>query len=324
MAGSSDRNRVSRRKLLLGAGAAGATALAGCSGGNGGGLSGSVKVAGSSTVYPISSAFAEEFQKKHSNVDISVSSTGTGAGFSNYFCVGKTDINDASRPIKDSEVQKCKSNDVNPVEFQIATDALTVVAHPEADFLDCLSFDELREIWGPGNPPQKWSDVRSEWPDKTMNLYGPSSASGTFDFFTEHVMGEEGKHRSDYQGTEKDNVIVQGVSGDKYAMGYLGFAYYVDNKDKLKGVPIKSPDSGNCVKPTFESAKAGKYPLSRPLFIYVAKESLKEKAVREFVEYYLKNSSSEIVRQVGYVPVTEETKQQNLDKFDKAVSEVTK
>ncbi|WP_435182058.1 PstS family phosphate ABC transporter substrate-binding protein [Halorussus sp. AFM4] len=341
---SADNTTVSRRKLLATSGVAGTLALAGCMGGSGsegtteGGdqsakqdsgtkqeqsnsISGSVNIAGSSTVFPISQALAEEFQKEHNKASVSVSSTGTGGGFANYFCVGKTDINDASRPIKQSEKEKCKNNGVTPVEFQVATDALTVVVNQEADWVDCLSFKELQKIWGPDNSAQKWSDVRSEWPDKELNLYGAASTSGTFDFFTETVMGEEGKHRSDYQGTEKDNTIVQAVQGDQYAMGYFGFAYYIENKDSLKGVAVKNENT-SCTKPTFKTAKAGKYPLSRPLYIYVAKESLKDKTVQEFVRYYIEKSKTDLVKQVGYVPVTDKKAQANLDKLDKVINEV--
>lgn len=325
----SSTNSLSRRTFLVGAGSTGAAALAGClgSGGGGGGedgLSGSVNIAGSSTVYPISTALAEEFQKKHSGVQVSVSSTGTGGGFSNFFCVGKTDINDASREIQQSEVQKCKKNDVTPLEYQIATDALTIVVSKEADWIDCISFEELRKIWGPGDAPQKWSDVNPEWPDEEMNLYGAASTSGTFDFFTETVMGEEGKHRSDYQGTEKDNTIVNAVSKDKYAMGYFGFAYYTENQDKLKGVKVtdKSGDA-KCVPPTVETAKSGKYPLSRPLFIYVKKEALSGEAVRKFTRYYLKQSKTDLVKQVGYVPVTDSKAKENLADLESAIKDAS-
>ncbi|MFB6134264.1 MAG: PstS family phosphate ABC transporter substrate-binding protein [Halanaeroarchaeum sp.] len=315
---------VTRRKFLAGVGAAGATAIAGCGGGGGGStLSGLIQIAGSSTVFPISQRLTELFKKKHSEVSLSVKSTGTGAGFSNFFCKGRTDINDASRPIQPSEKQLCQKNDVEPVEFQIATDALTVVTSNNNDWVDCLSFEELREIWGPKKPvPQQWSDVHSKWPNKDMHLYGASTASGTFDFFTEKVMGEEGAHRQDYQQTEHDNTIVTGVSGDRYAMGYFGFAFYVENKDKLTALGIKKGD-GKCIKPSFETAKTGKYPLSRPLFIYVAKSALEEEAVRKFVRYYIKKSKTETIRKIGYVPVTEKTASQNLKKLDRVVNEVT-
>lgn len=277
-------------------------------------LSGEVRIAGSSTVYPISMAMAEEFFKKHSDVRIPVSSTGTGGGFSNFFIPGKTDINDASRKIKESELKKCRANDIEPVEFQIAIDAVTIVANKNADWVDCMTVNELAQIWGPKNPPQKWNEVRPEWPDKEFELYGAASTSGTFDYFTENIIGKADAHRSDYQATEHDNTIVQGVKGSKYALGYFGFAYYEQNKDDLKAIAV---DSGQgCVKPTKKNAQEGNYqPLSRPLFIYVSKESLKRPVVREFIEFYMRQSGSQLMSQVGYVPVPDEVIEQNLQKL---------
>lgn len=303
--------------------------MAGCTGGGGDGgsgdsLSGEVRIAGSSTVFPISRALSKEFQKKHPDVSIPVSSTGTGAGFSNFFCPGKTDINDASRPITEQERQICKSNGVTPIRFQIAIDALSVVVHPEADWVDCLTFDQLKTIWGPSEPvPQQWSDVKDSWPNEPLHLYGPTSASGTFDYFTERVIGEEGSHRPDYQGTEHDNNIVTAVAGDRYAMGYLGFAYYVDNQDKIKGLGIDGPDTEACVKPSFQTAKSGRYPLARPLYIYVAESALERKVVREFVRFYIERSATDLIRQIGYVPVTQSTKKENLEKLESAIERVT-
>ncbi|WP_435182065.1 phosphate ABC transporter substrate-binding protein PstS family protein [Halorussus sp. AFM4] len=336
------KTNTSRRQFLTASGAAGATMLTGSAvvGAQDDTLSGKVQIAGSSTVYPITTALAEEFEKQHNNITISVSSTGTGGGFANFFCAGKTDINDASRPIQQKEIEQCRGNDIQPVEFQVATDALTVVVNNEADWVDCVTFAELREIWGPGDPPQKWSDVRSEWPNKELNLYGAASTSGTFDFFTETVMGEEGKHRSDYQGTEKDNTIVQAVQGDQYAMGYFGFAYYISNKDSLKALSITNNESeqttaqtttasstttssateAKCVPPTFQTARSGQYPLARPLFIYVKQSSLSEEAVREFTRFYLEKSDSDLIKQVGYVPVSTKTSKQNLQKLQNITS----
>ncbi len=295
--------------------------LGACGGGQDAGqseqkLSGEVKIAGSSTVYPISTAVAEEYSKRHAGVDVSVSSTGTGGGFENFFCEGKTDINDASRPIKDSEVKACRENGVEPIELRVATDALTVVVNNDNDWAQCMTVEELRTVWRPEDPARTWSDVRSGWPNKEIELYGAASTSGTFDYFTETVIGEEDAHRSDYQPTEHDNVIVQAVSGSKHAMGYFGFAYYSQNTDRVKAVAV---DDGNgCVKPSLQNAQDGDYtPLSRPLFIYVSKASLQnKKQVRDFVRYYLEKTSTKLIEQVGYVPVNDPVKQENLGKLE--------
>lgn len=282
-------------------------------------LSGEVKIAGSSTVFPIATAMAEEFRKIHPNVKIPVSSTGSGGGFSNFFCPGKTDINNASRPIKPEELKHCYDNGVNPVELRVATDALTVVVSKNNDWVDCMTPKQLKKIWRPNNPAQTWSDVNPDWPDREIELYGAASTSGTFDYFTETIMGEENAHRSDYSATEHDNTIVQGVAGSKYAMGYFGFAYYSQNPDKVKAVAID--DGDGCVKPSLETAANGSYtPLARPLFTYPSTSSLKNKPhVREFVKYFIKNSSQDIVAQVGYVPVNRDTMLKNLGKISNVV-----
>ena len=277
-------------------------------------LSGSVKIAGSSTVYPVSTAVAEEFNKLHPDVEIPIQSTGTGGGFKNFFIPGKTDINDASRSIKPSEIEKAKANGIEAVELQVAVDAITIIVNPEADFIDDITVEQLKKIWQPENPAQKWSDVDPSWPAEKIELYGPTSASGTFDYFTGEVIGEEGASRSDYQGTEQDNTIVQAVSGSKYAMGYFGMAYYLENKGKVKALSV------NGVKPSIETAKTGKYtPLSRPLFIYVSSESLKRKEVREFVRFYIEQTSKEIIKQIGYVPLTQDEMEKNLEKYENAL-----
>lgn len=287
-------------------------------------ISGEVKVSGSSTVYPITMAIAEEFSKLYPDVAVSVQSTGTGGGFKNFFIPGLVDINDASRPIKQSEIEAARENGIEPLEFLVGYDALTVIVNKDNDWIDCLSFEELRKIWGPDATGKvtKWSDVNSSWPDEEMRLYGPTSASGTFDFFTEHVIGEAGAHRQDYHGTEEDNTIIKAVERDRYAMGYLGLAYYLENKDKVKAVKIKNPETGVCVAPSIETGQSGEYPLSRPLFIYVNKESLKKPAVREFVKFYLESLDSGIVEEVGYIPVSKEIKEQNIKKFNQALKEL--
>jgi phosphate transport system substrate-binding protein len=280
-------------------------------------LSGSVKIAGSSTVYPVTVAVAEEFNRLHPNVEIPIQSTGTGGGFSNFFVSGKTDINDASRPIKDSERDAAKANGIEALELRVGTDAVTIVVNPKADWLEDITVEQLALIWRPDNPARNWSDVNPSWPDEEIELYGPTSASGTFDFFTEEIIGEAGASRSDYQGTEQDNTIVQAVSGSKYAMGYFGMAYYLENQGKVKALKV------NGVDPSIETAKTGQYtPLSRPLFIYVSSEALKRPEVKEFVRFYISQTSSSMIKEIGYVPLTEAEMKANLKRFEEFVSDL--
>jgi phosphate transport system substrate-binding protein len=280
-------------------------------------LSGSVKIAGSSTVYPVSVAVAEEFNRLHPNVEIPIQSTGTGGGFKNFFIPGKTDINDASRPIKGSEREDAKANGIEALEVRVGTDAVTIVVNPDADWLDDISVEQLAMIWRPEKPARTWSDVDPSWPNEEIELYGPTSASGTFDFFTEEIVGEGGASRSDYQGTEQDNTIVQAISGSKYAMGYFGMAYYIENQDKVKALRV------NGVGPSIESAKSGQYtPLSRPLFIYVSSESLKRPEVEEFVRFYIKQTSTSMIKEIGYVPLTEAEMKANLEEFETFVADL--
>ena len=276
-------------------------------------LSGEIQIAGSSTVYPISMAMAEEFSKLHPGVKVSVSSTGTGGGFKNFFIPGKTDINDASRPIKASETAAAVANGIEPIELAVGIDALSVVANKNSTWTDSMTFAQLQRIWGPENPPKRWNEVEATWPDAEFELYGPASTSGTFDYFTETVIGKGGAHRSDYHKTEHDNVIVQGIEGNKHALGYFGFAYYVSNKSRIKAMAI---DGGSGpVKPSLANAQSGAYPLSRPLFIYVSPKGLAKPQVKAFVEFYIRQSATELVSQVGYVPVTEAKMKENLAKI---------
>lgn len=279
-------------------------------------LSGSIKIAGSSTVYPVTTAMAEEFSKQHPKVEIPVQSTGSGGGFANFFIPGKTVINNASRAIKDSEMEKCRENDIEPLEFLVGTDAITIAVNKDNP-VDNITVEQLKQIWKPENPAQKWSDVDSSWPDAEFELYGPTGASGTFDYFTEEIIGEGGASRSDYQGTEQDNTIVQAVSGSKAAMGYFGMAYYLENKDKVKALKV------NGVMPSIESAKSGDYtPLSRPLFIYVAKSSLERPEVRAFVRFYLERIDTDLIKEVGYVPMTSADKADQMEKFEAALADL--
>ncbi|MFB6120228.1 MAG: PstS family phosphate ABC transporter substrate-binding protein [Halobacteriaceae archaeon] len=320
-----------RRSLLAGAGALGAAALAGCTQSSGGGsggttdgetLSGKISITGSSTVYPLANRMTNLFKDKHPDVTFSTSPTGTGGGFSNYFCKGKSMINNASRPITEAEQQQCANNGVEPVQLEVARDAITVIVNPEADWVDCMSFEELAQIWRPDNPAQKWSDVNSEWPDKEITLWGAADTSGTYDFFTEAVVGEEGASRSDYNGTEHDNQIVAGVKQDKYALGYLGYAYYRDNKNSVKALGLKKGD-GSCVKPSIETARTGNYPLARPLFTYPAKSALSKDRVAEFCRFWLQKSTSDkiVADTVGYVPNSPETQQNMMDRLNSAIED---
>jgi len=323
---------ASRRSFIATTGAAGALALAGCTenpggnenqGGSGGSgdLSGKISITGSSTVFPLATAVSEEFQKMHSDVDISVQSTGSGGGFENFFCPGESDINNASRPIKDSEKQKCSSNGVDPHEIKAATDALTVIINNENDWATELTVDELKQIWGPdASASQTWADINSDWPDKEIERFGAAETSGTFDYFTEVINGEEGAHTQDYEATEKDRTIVQGVTGSQYAIGYLGFAYYSQNPDQTTAVAIDAGDGP--VKPSLETAKSGEYkPLSRPLFTYPATSALTETHVAEFCRFFVEQSANTelVANQVGYVPNSEEEKSKELEELNTAI-----
>ncbi len=272
-------------------------------------LSGVIEIDGSSTVAPVSQAVAEEFQKLNSDVRPVVGVSGTGAGFKR-FTVGETDISDASRPIKSSEAEAAAANGVEYFELKVGTDGLSVMVNPDNDFVDCLTVAELKAVWEPGSSVSTWKDVRSEWPDDKIRLYGPGTDSGTFDYFTEEIVGEARKSRPDYTPSEDDNVLVLGIYGDKDSLGYFGYAYYAENTDKLKIVAV---DSGSgCVAPSDETIEAGTYtPLARPLFIYVNKKSLERPEVRAFVEFYM-NEGPPLVREVGYVAEAPETYQDNL------------
>ncbi len=294
-----------------------AMAMAACGGGEGGegaeGAGGRIQIDGSSTVYPVSQAMAEEFMlaSEGREVRVTVSQSGTGGGFQR-FCLGETEISDASRPIKPEEQARCEENEIEPVEFKIAMDGLTVVVNPENDFVQCLTVDELRRIWGPGSEVQTWSDVRSEWPNQEIKLYGPGTDSGTFDYFTEEIMGESGASRQDYTASEDDNVLVQGVAGDRSALGYFGVAYYEQNTSRLRAVEV---DGGNgCVGPTRETIDSGEYaPLSRPMFIYVRRDAMSRPEVQRFVTFYMENGA-ELIPTTGYVALSAAEYDENLSR----------
>lgn len=294
-----------------------AAAVAACGGGDAGGsgeeLSGRIQIDGSSTVYPISQAIAEEFMREHGrDVRVTVSQSGTGGGFQR-FCAGETEISDASRPMKESERQLCEQNDIEPVELDVAMDGITVAVNPASDFVACLTTEELRRIWEPGSTVQNWSQVREGFPDQPFKLYGPGTSSGTFDYFTEAIMGEEDRSRQDYTASEDDNVLVQGVAGDPGALGYFGFAYYEENQNQLEAVAVD--DGSGCVEPTRETIASGEYaPLARPMYIYVSRSALERPEVMSFLEYYLE-TAEELVPQVGYVPLDAEAYEENLSQL---------
>ena len=272
-------------------------------------LSGTVEIDGSGTVFPISEAVAEEFNKVHSNVRVNVGVSGTGGGFKR-FTVGETDISDASRAIKDSEHDATVANGIEYHELRVGTDGLSVMVSTQNDFLDCLTVGELEMIWDSGSTVNNWNQVRSGFPDRPLRLYGPDTDSGTFDFFTEEVNGEAQVSRSDYTASADDNVLVQGISGDRNALGYFGYAYYAENADKLKLVSVDNGDG--CVTPTPDTILSGEYkPLTRPLFIYVNKKSIERPEVKAFVEFYMEKGE-ELTREVGYVPVSPDAYASNL------------
>ena len=267
------------------------------------GLSGKVRLDGSSTVFPISEAVAEEYGAIEPRVRVTVGVSGTGGGFKK-FLAGETDINDASRTIKSSEQDKAIAAGIGFIEVPIAFDGLSVMVNPANDWVDYLTVAELKAIWEPGSEVETWADVRDGWPAERLRLYGPGTDSGTFDYFTKAINGEEQASRPDFTASEDDNVLVQGIAGDLYSLGYFGYAYYVENKDKMKVVPI---DGGQGpIAPTVETINSGSYaPLSRPIFIYVRPASLDDPAVASFVDFYLENAGM-LAEEVGYVALPDE------------------
>jgi len=263
-------------------------------------LTGIIAIDGSSTVYPITEAVAEDFGDRQPDVRVTVGIAGTGGGFKK-FCNNETDISNASRAISDSEAEACKTAGVEYEEFLVGLDGLTVVVNPANTWAACLTTAQLKTIWDAGSTVKSWKGVDPSFPDQPLALYGPGTDSGTFDFFTEVINGKAKQSRADYTASEDDNVLVQGVEGDANALGYFGLAYYIENQGKLKSVQI---DGGKgCAAPSFETVASGEYkPLSRPLFIYVKKTSLARPEVLEFVKFYLSNAT-EYVDGVGYVAV---------------------
>ena len=310
-------NRTSFRRALVPGAAALVLTLSACGGGDAGsdtgsgsdsegsgGASGTVKVDGSSTVYPMSVAAQELLSEENPNVRVTVGESGTGGGFE-AFCVGDTDISDASRPIEEDEVAVCEENGIEYTELQVATDALTMVVHPDLE-VDCLTTDEIAALWGPKSTATNWQDINPEFPDQEISLFGPGTDSGTYDYMAADVIGDESEAtRTDYEASEDDNVLVQGVSGTEGGTGYFGYTYYEENADSLKALSIDSGDG--CVEPSAETAQAGEYtPLARPLFIYVSNASYADNAaVTEYVDYYVENLPD--IAEIGqFIPLSDE------------------
>lgn len=263
-------------------------------------LSGEINIDGSSTVYPISSAIGEEFSKLNPDVRVSVGFSGTGGGMKKFYA-GQIPIADASRPIKQNEIDECKKNDIEYTEFTVAYDGISVVVNTSNDWAESITVEELKKMWEPDSKVKTWKDVNTAWPDQPIKFYAPGTDSGTFEYFTEAIMGKAGAIRTDITPSEDDNVLVTGVANDKYAIGFFGYAYYEENKDKLK---VLSIDAGNGpVEPAAETIKNGTYkPLARPVFIYVNNKNLAEDHIKEFVKYYL-TEGTKLIPDVGYVPL---------------------
>lgn len=278
-----------------------------------------VKIDGSSTVYPITEAVAEEFQKAKKNaIKVTVGVSGTGGGFKK-FCRGEIDISDASRPITEKEMAACKEAGVQYIEMPVAFDALTVVVNPKNAFLKQGTIEEMKKLWEPAaqGTITKWNQINPAWPDAPVKLFGPGADSGTFEYFTEAMVGKAKSSRGDYTASEDDNVLVQGVSRDVNAIGYFGYAYYAENKGRLKALPIVNPKTGKAVEPSAANVENGTYaPLSRPIFIYVKADSLNKPEVKEFVEFYMKNGAA-LTKEVKYVPLPASAYLGNIEHMNK-------
>jgi phosphate transport system substrate-binding protein len=277
-------------------------------------LEGTIKVDGSSTVFPITEAVAEEFRTAQPKVKVTIGVSGTGGGFKK-FSRGETNLSNASRPIKDKEKAACAENNINYLELEVAYDGLAVLVNPENDWVDSFTVEELRKIWEPAAQGviMKWNQIRPEWPNEEIHLFGPGVASGTYDYFTEAIVGKSGSSRGDFTASEDDHVLVQGIAGDKFSLGFFGLAYYAENKDKLTLIGVHNGEE--VVKPTLETVSNGTYsPLSRPLFVYVNSTSVKFPEVVEFVNFYLENSG-ELSTDVGYIPLPSELYTAQIEKF---------
>lgn len=281
--------------------------LASCNpkGGKQGDLSGDIKIDGSSTVYPVTEAVAEEFRNEFPEVRITVGVSGTGGGFKK-FARGETDISNASRPIKEEEAQLCKDNGISYIGLEVAYDGMAVVVNPQNTWLTDITVEELKKIWEPEaqDKIKKWNQIRPDWPNEELHLFGPGTASGTYDYFTEAIVGKTGSSRGDFTASEDDNVLVQGIKNDKFSLGFFGMAYYEENRESLKLVAVNSGNGP--VLPAKETVLSGDYkPLSRPIFIYVNEKAIDRPEVVEFVNFYLANVKT-LAGEVGYIPLQDE------------------
>jgi len=277
-------------------------------------LTGTIKIDGSSTVFPVSEAVAEEFRTAQPKVKVTIGVSGTGGGFKK-FSRGETNISNASRPIKDKEKKACEENSIKYLELEVAYDGLAVLVNPANDWVDSFTVEELKKIWEPAAQGKimKWNQIRPEWPNEEIHLFGPGVASGTYDYFTEAIVGKSGSSRGDFTASEDDHVLVQGIAGDKYSLGFFGLAYYAENKDKLTLIGVHN--GTEIVKPSLETVKNGTYtPLSRPLFIYVNSTSVTSSEVVEFVNFYIDNAG-ELSKDVGYIPLPDEKYKSQKDSF---------
>ncbi|ELY52617.1 PstS family phosphate ABC transporter substrate-binding protein [Natronorubrum bangense] len=331
---------VSRRRFLLGTASAGLTGLAGCLvRGEDSGLEGEIRMDGSNTVLPHGAVVSEEFQWRNNRVIVPVRGSGTGAGFQR-FCNGDTHAQNASRPILEDEQTICESNGIDYLELETALDGLAVFANPDNDWCDCLTVDELQQIWESGSDVETWSDVRDEWPDEEFDLYGRDPASGTFDYFTEEISGEIGDIRSDYSASADTNVIVRGVRGSQYSLGFGGAGYYYENEDDLKLIAVDNGDG--CVKPDRETIESGEYqPLTRPLYTYFRMDAFEREEVRAFARFYFEEIDGEATeadivesgetlswtewaaRRVGYYAIPDEQVEESRQKLEDAIEEAT-
>lgn len=337
---SGSGTRVSRRRFLLGTAGVSVTSLAGCTAhGRETDLEGQIRVDGSNTVLPHSAAVAEEFMWRNNQVIVPVRGSGTGAGFQ-QFCNGATEVQNASRTIKDDESASCEANGIEYVRLEVALDGLAIYAHPDNDWCDCLTVEELERIWQMGTDVETWSDVRDEWPDEEMVRYGRDTASGTFDYFTEAITGNVGDITNEYSPSADTNVIIRGVTGDQHAIGFGGAGYYYENEDELKLIGVD--DGDGCVRPTRESVESEEYtPLTRPLYAYVRKDALDREEVREFARFYFREIDEEgrqadivedgealawcqwAARRVGFYGVPDETVRESSQALEEAIDEVT-
>ena len=277
-------------------------------------LSGTIQVDGSSTVFPVTEAVAEEYRTEQPDVKVTIGVSGTGGGFKK-FSRGETNISNASRPIKDIEIEACKENNITYVELEVAYDGLAVLVNPENTWVDSFTIEELKKIWEPAAQGKimKWNQIRPEWPNEEIHLFGPGVASGTYDYFTEAIVGKSGSSRGDFTASEDDHVLVQGIAGDKYSLGFFGLAYYTENADKLTLIGVHN--GTEVVKPTLETVSNGTYkPLSRPLFIYVNSTSVKSSEVVDFVNFYL-NNAGELAEDVGYIPLPADIYKKQIENF---------